>query len=548
MQAVSDISRVPPQLLAQVLQHVDPAHRLRSAAMVCKSWRLAAVMATSNIQLQLLPAKCASFSAWLQSNSALAAVSSINITCWGDHVDHTPQLELPAQQLQDLCSLSCSGLLVTAAGANSSAEGVSADSSAPPPPAPFLTPAFAALTRLELIYGAADLQGLETLTALQHLRLSSPGDAGVHNVNKLGTPAALAEALRQLRCLTFLGLTGPVCSNTVLQHLNCLQRLAVLNLAEVSCSASCFVQLPSSLQHVTIEFNDPEPVISPSSTPGFSQLTALVELSLSHAAAFDTGMLASLTCLTKLELSPTPLTAPDGQFRFKALADLKHPHLQSLALDQDVFEGAILTGTELAALVAPTGLRQLLLGTGHMFVEPEEYSLMFTADRHLPFLSKLAVGAGLLGNPAAVQHMAKGCPNLQQLSCMADVQDDPLEILPSQVTRSLASLTGLTALQKLEVCDRDLHLRQESYKAIATLTGLKHLNLEMRRAYNLYSVVALTACRQLESLRFTSVAVDPPFEVGDVVLQNQVGHGLAFICCCYPSVRLCSLWQSCWQA
>ena len=186
-QVTSDISRLPPQLLARVLQHVSPQERLQACAVVSTAWHAAAVMATSQVVFKDCTEKrCKSLSRWLHSNAALAAVSTIDLgsgsafNIFGQQP--RPQLLLPLQQLQDLRQLSCTGLLLAPAERSSTPDLTAAgpaahgdqEDSDNPTLTPVLTPALSALTRLQLLTCRVKLDGLQHLTALQHLQYTPP--------------------------------------------------------------------------------------------------------------------------------------------------------------------------------------------------------------------------------------------------------------------------------------------------------------------------------------------------------------------------------------
>ena len=161
------MGKLSEQLLVRVLQHVQPAQRLGSCALVCRAWRAAAAMATTEIdKAYVTQATCDSLSAWLQSHPAPAAISSISINApWSSNPQL--QLQLPLQQLRGLHVLILERVpwmpaaqLQQAAGPAGAAAGLQAL------PALQLT----AVTHLELDGVSVQLDGVASMTALQKLK------------------------------------------------------------------------------------------------------------------------------------------------------------------------------------------------------------------------------------------------------------------------------------------------------------------------------------------------------------------------------------------
>lgn len=413
LQVASDISRLPQQLLVVLLQHVEPAHRLSSCALVCQAWRTAAATATVNVRLNTSFSRdCRALSAWLRSHPSKSAIDSISL-----NVSHSPEdleddlwpvVVLPVEELKGLRYLFCRNLSIerapppppppqvaaTAGPSSSTATAPAADraeaevspedvapSSTLPPPAPVFTPDLAALTHLELVYSPVELQGLQHLTALQHLELkrSPKASTSAHpelqaqaDSLRLATIHVLCEALPKLQHLTELKLASPACTDAVLQCLSSLPHLKRLSLASSSLTAVGLQALPTSISQLSLGAvpGSPAITISPSATPTFSQLSALEDVTLARFAGFDTALLANWPRLRILELYETPAIVVPGQLRFQPLAEGRNPHLQELYLeapqnadDEDAADAPALSDAKLGALTAPSSLTNLTLGS-----------------------------------------------------------------------------------------------------------------------------------------------------------------------------------------
>jgi len=506
VQVASDISRLPQQLLVLLLQHVEPAQRLSSCALVCQAWKKAAATATVDIRLNTsFQRDCRALSAWLRSHPSKSSIDSISL-----RVSHSPEdlgddelwpvVLLPVEELKGLRHLSCRNLSIERAPAAAAAAAAAAPAEAeespegaapgstPAPPAPVFTLDLAALTHLELIYSTVELQGLQHLTALQHLELkSSPKVSAVAHPElqaqadslRLATIQVLCEALPKLQHLTELILASPACTDAVLQHLRSLPLLKRLSLGSSSLTAVGLQTLPTCLLELTLCAvpGSPALTISPSDTPTFRQMSALEDLTLVCCAGFDTELLASWPRLRALELFNTPAVAVPGQLRFQALAEGRNPHLQELHLQaaqgadaDDAEDAPALLDAELGAVTAPTGLTSLTLGSVAANIHPQSYSIMFPPYRHLPFLLELQVGLALLTTPPAVQQMIACCSQLRKLFCEhgavtfddmdIDNDDDDADAL---IVASLESLAGLSDLQHLAIGNAGFHLRENAY-------------------------------------------------------------------------------------
>lgn len=556
----SDISRLPQQLLVLLLQHVEPAQRLSSCALVCQAWRTAAAIATVDVQLHGSSSRsCRALSAWLQSHPSKPTIDSIILNIRDspearedeDPEDLSPVVLLPVQQLKGLRHLYCSKLSIASAPAAAPAEPEEVpDHAAPcstlPPLAPFFTPDLAGLTHLELRLCPVELQGLQHLTALQHLvlvryledttthtQLQAPADSP-----RLHTTQVLCEALPKFQHLTELRLMSPACTDAVMQHLSTLHRVKVLLLDSSNLTAVGLQALPTSLLRLSlIAAPSSSAIICPSATPNFSQMSALDFIFLQDSAGFDTALLASWPRLRVLGLHNTPAIAAPGQLRFQALAEDHNPHLRELhleaqqdAIPDDADNGPVLSGRELYALTAPSGLTSLTLGNVAVNIPAESYIEMFAPLRHLPFLLELQVGLALLTRPYAVQQMVARCPGLRKLlwehgPVFVDNDNDIFDADDTRMVESLRSLVGLSDLQHLAIGNTCSHLHEEAYEALGALTQLTYLKLTLHKAFNLYNLhrlMPLTHCRTIKVLLVRYACVEEDGQEYQLDLQDEV--------------------------
>lgn len=109
------MQKLDVELLAEVLQHLQPADRLRSAALVNSTWKTAAAMATHEIQLhcrtQAHNTRFATLSDWFAANGHTAALTRLEARApVPDHncpitelfPQEQPELGLPDMRFQQL--------------------------------------------------------------------------------------------------------------------------------------------------------------------------------------------------------------------------------------------------------------------------------------------------------------------------------------------------------------------------------------------------------------------------------------------------------------
>lgn len=220
-----------------------------------------------------------------------------------------------------------------------------------------------ALSQLELNYcnfvdASNDVAALTSLHALQHLQL--------WGLNRGAQGYSLPPVvLQQLTALTALSLSTDIRASDSLQHISCLTALQTLE-----CYSS----------HVSA-------ILSPSTTPGFSRLTALTSIRL-PAMGFDPAVLLSCTQLLKLWLQddgctePVPGVPPGAaSMLLSCLAGM--PRLQQLRIDECELQWAQ-ESVAYSALTASSHLTEL-----YMFgcqLPAGIWGAVFPAGRSLPNL------------------------------------------------------------------------------------------------------------------------------------------------------------------
>jgi len=240
LQDANQVSRLPPQQLAYLLEHVPIKERLSSCALVHSSWNAAAAEATAKISLMPRHINTARLSAWLDSHCSKVKVSKFCIARLAGPTyacSKIAPLQLPVtklQHLRQLSLLSIAWIPATVSAGQQLLRKRKRQQGALPSLA-----SLTALTRLDLTGASVRLDGLEALTGLKHLSISEVC-AGPHmkaltapgmGIPKVDTAASvLAAALPQLQRLTHLDLPSSICSTAVLAQVSTLQHVQQLNL------------------------------------------------------------------------------------------------------------------------------------------------------------------------------------------------------------------------------------------------------------------------------------------------------------------------------
>lgn len=525
-QSLGDISRLPSPLLASVLQHVPLGHRHTSCALVNRAWSTAAAAGQEEINIkQCSRANTTSCSKWLckhptQVTSIKISIKPLEALSMPQYV--SAQLLLPVHQLSSLRQLDLTELTVVAVRGNGQAIAST-----------WLT-ALSGLPSLKLFGGRINLQGLSALTALKHLDIRR---AHGYLVSDDNNAAALAEAVPRLLQLTALTAEH----NAVLTHTSRLTNLQLLKV-ESRCSADSFMQFPVSLTHLEISLytgpNDAAALlISPSSTPGLSRLTNLQALRVNGVRSFDIAILTALTALRKLEIHRTRITAGPGAPK---LGSMLYPmtnlqHLQLAVFDAE--QPPAVTAADYSAITSQHLTHLDLSGPTAEWssLGPEFCYRLFSAQRQLPNLQSLSLGAVWFCSSFTVQHIVRCCPNLRELAVKSTFPGGPIVAAtePDEWAESVSCLTALRGLTQLrmEVDDVDT---SKMWPELASLTGLRSLSMNAVQALQLGDIMKLTACRQLTSLFIETVHE----------LQDMPGFNAMSLIHVDNKVRLLPRWRS----
>lgn len=294
-QGANQVSRLPLQQLAYILELVDVKERLTSCALVHSSWRTAAAVATTKINVLQYRNNSISLSAWLQSHCSKVRLSGISI-----HRVMAPlkkdkvidPLQLPAAKLQHLQQLSLAYVPWKLAAESAGQQPM--QSSSEQQAAVHSLAQLTALTRLDLSGASVKLDGLEALTGLKELSIGHDR-LGIHTREMLTSilgyfkadtaTADLAAALPLLQRLTHLELPSSLCRTAVLAQISTLQHLEQLTINPSA--PTNLPPLPQSLTHLCSTHTDI------SNGAAFSKLTGLQELTLKNST-LDTEVLKGM--------------------------------------------------------------------------------------------------------------------------------------------------------------------------------------------------------------------------------------------------------------
>ena len=180
--------------------------------------------------------------------------------------------------------------------------------------------------------------------------------------------------------------------------------------------------------------------LSPSSTPGLMQLTALQELEVSKVGRFDADLLSSMPRLQRLVLRHLQLADEDaGLSVLNQLTCLQH---LAISLPHAAIEQA-------PALTASSQLTFLDI-SNNLVLQPG-YEHMFPAGRQLPQLRELRATMALLGSCPVVDEFVRCCPALEvlHLGSAADQEVDDTFYAFDGTYNSVALLGNLKSLTSL---------------------------------------------------------------------------------------------------
>lgn len=247
------------------------------------------------------------------------------------------------------------------------------------------------------------------------------------------------------------------------------------------------------LQQLTsLSINAASYIISDSSTPGFSKLTALQYLSVRDSKEFNPIVLQNMRALRVLRIVDTAIN-PRGVPPHLAvgiatlLAVL--PNMQQLThLDLTECLNWPNPPQAYSALTASTKLEALIVRCGHF---PDDICRYMFPEHHvLPHLKQLVLNSNWPHNVALdagdVARLARSCPAIQHL----DVD------FGRQSADRLLHLTQLTALTLLTAAD----VGDEALGSLALLTTLRQLDIERPQELTPLGLLKLTALTGLTQL------------------------------------------------
>lgn len=396
-----------------MLQHVNTAERLRGCAVVSTSWHSAAIAATNSVTARsnrgygLSKEQCTALSSWLRAHAGTGVLVD-SITVHGRSL-HVSQLQLPVQQLGTLRKLDLKQ--ITLSGTPSGSQHCDMDSNSVE-----LPPELSALTCLKLNDCPIQLNALPLFTQLQKLCLISGYRRGDVSNSTLASLVSLAAALPGMQQLTHLQLHGSYASDAAVSALRHLPRLEVLQLGECKCKAASFAALPASLTTLELlaDRDDMIPVsqrlrVSPGSTPGLTQLTALQTLWVEKVHSFDAQLLGSMPKLQTVVVMDCSLAGGGtGLSALQALACLQHLDLHSAEVEGQ----GNMTAADVAALTASNQLTYLDLGR---VLAAGDYKHMFPEGCVRPQLRALTATMQLLSDHEAVRALVRCCPQLEDI-------------------------------------------------------------------------------------------------------------------------------------
>jgi len=335
------------------------------------------------------------------------------------------------------------------------------------------------LTKLVLFFcqftvGHSSLAALSSLVLLQHLHLimSSVQPTVSGFVYETAMPSA---ALQHLTQLTYLCLqqAGRLLNTDSLQHTSCLVNLQELHII-----------------HSTVP-------LSPSTSPGWSRLTALRQVSRQRVT-FDPSVLQNCTQLQGLELqSVNIISAGRAAALHSLVARLQQLHVLTL----HHVEYDFVAPAAYSSLTASSALRCLTLRVTVDNLPAGIWPHVFPSDRQLPELQELTLDwfeldAAQPPPPAVlatddISRLASCCPGLHDIS--TDVQPDT----------QLSALANVSGLTRLSVWG----LHREGFESLGALSGLvslQELSVDLGGPISPQDLLCLTALTGL-----TVLCIDP---------------------------------------
>jgi len=345
------------------------------------------------------------------------------------------------------------------------------------------------LTKLHLIAcvhaGQNGLAPLSALVSLQHLELH------ISNNNRARGQMP-STVLQHLQGLTYLALrdhTAPLLTTRSLEHISCLVNLQELHI-------------------------DSKVLLSPSTTPGISRLTALTALSMERGQ-LDPVCLQDCTQLQELVLTAVTITSAagaDGAAQQAALHNLvgRLQQLQSLRLCELQYDWHV-AAAAYSSLTTSSKLQRLFLTVGDL--PPGIWRHVFPPDRQLPALQEFVVRfnswiATEPPPPAALTTDDISC----LVSCCPGLRNVDIDVQPGSQLAVFAQAAGLTSLSLVFLHAEDF----DSLRALSGLIGLQGLYVGLAGPITPCDLLRLTALTGLTALSIDT-GTAPEFEGADDV-------------------------------
>jgi len=324
------------------------------------------------------------------------------------------------------------------------------------------------LTRLKLncvqTDGQNGLAALSVLVSLQHLELH------ISSQHSGQLSSTVFQHLQQLTYLALRDYMGPLLNTRSLEHISCLVNLQGLLI-------------------------DSKVLLSPSTIPGISRLTALTTLSLEDVQ-LDLVCLQDCTQLQELVLTAVTIISADGAAGAAALHTLvgRLGQLQSLQLCDLQYDWHIATAAY-SSLTASSKLQKLILIVADL--PPGVWRHVFPPDRQLPALQGFALHCTSWITEESPPPAALGTDDISCLiSCCPGLRDVDIHMQPGSQLAEFAKAAGLTSLSASPVHAEDF----ESLRSLSGLVGLQGLSVGLVGPITPCDLLCLTALTGLTAL------------------------------------------------
>jgi hypothetical protein len=207
-------------------------------------------------------------------------------------------------------------------------------------------------------------------------------------------------------------------------------------------------------------------------------------------------VLANMTSLKFLNLSKSDIEGPGTLSALTALTQLTYLSLPYIALQVTPSD------PDVAAVTASSQLVELIINDTYLTADTCKH--LFPAGRQLLQLTQLCASLDLVHDGREAARVAACCPNLECIILTPHIEDGWGEQGDDVVVGDLASMLGrLQPLQHLTQFTIDLHdlpMLPDVWQALARLTQLRELKVNIDDLKFLAGVLNLTDCTRLQSL------------------------------------------------